>query len=57
MNPQKRVTDRAGTPRRSFRTDALFNLADVAPISSGPFAGDIGAVMGQPSFFARTFLQ
>src|SRR3954452_14229410 len=47
------TTDRAGNPLRSYRTDALADLQDVAPIGSGPFAGQLGAVLGQPSYFAR----
>jgi hypothetical protein len=50
------TTDLLGNPHRSYRTDALPDLADVALIGSGPFAGDFGAVTGQPSWFARVAL-
>ena len=50
------TTDRAGTPKRSYRTDALPSIADVVPLSSGPFAGDYGVVQNQPSFYARVAL-
>ena len=50
------LTDRDGNPHRSFRTDSLFGIADVAAITSGPFAGDIAAVMNQPSTFLRLAL-
>jgi hypothetical protein len=50
------TTDVLGNPHRSYRTDALPDLADVALIGSGPFAGDFGAVTGQPSYFARVAL-
>lgn len=50
------TTDRLGNPHRSYRTEALPNVADVAPIASGPFAGQFGAVLGQPSYFARVAL-
>ena len=47
------VIDSTGTPVRSYRTDAIFNLTDMAPITSGPFAGQVGVVTGQPSTFLR----
>jgi hypothetical protein len=50
------TTDLAGNPHRSYRTDALPDLQDVALVGSGPFAGDFGAVTGQPSSFARVGL-
>jgi hypothetical protein len=50
------TTDRAGNPHRSYRTDALPDLQDIALIGSGPFAGDFGVVLGQPSYFARVAL-
>ena len=50
------TTDRAFAPKRSYRTDALPDVADLAPITSGPFTGDYGVVQGQPSWFARIAL-
>jgi len=50
------TTDRAGKPKRAYRADALPGLADVTPMSNGPYAGDYGIVQGQPSFYARIAL-
>jgi hypothetical protein len=50
------TTDRAFAPKRSYRTDALPDLAELAPMSTGPFAGDFGVVQSQPSYFARVLL-
>lgn len=47
------VTDAAGTPVRSYRTDTIFGITDLAPITSGPFAGQVGVITGQPSSFLR----
>ncbi|HEX6837242.1 MAG TPA: hypothetical protein VF334_11750 [Polyangia bacterium] len=50
------TTDRSFVPKRSYRTDALPDLADVTPMATGPFAGDWGAVQNQPSYYARVAL-
>jgi hypothetical protein len=50
------VTDRFGTPRRSYRVDALPDLSALAPITTGPTAGEFGAITSQPSAFARISL-
>jgi hypothetical protein len=50
------LTDRNGNPHRSFRTDSVFGISDVAAITSGPFAGDIAAVISEPSTFLRIAL-
>src|SRR5262249_20681258 len=50
------ITDRTGTPRRSARTDALPDLVHLAPITSGPNAGDVGTISSQPASFARITL-
>jgi hypothetical protein len=50
------VTDRMGTPHRSYRVDAFPDVIDMTPIASGPFAGDFGAIANQPSSFARISL-
>jgi len=50
------VTDAAGRPRRSYRTDGLAGIADLAPISSGAAAGDVAVMLGQPSEVLRVFL-
>lgn len=47
------VTDLDGNPRRSYRTDALPSLTDVAAFTSGPFAGDVAVGLGQPSELLR----
>ena len=47
------VTTAGGNPVRAYRTDAIFNITDLAPITTGPFAGDVGVVTGQPSSFLR----
>ena len=47
------VIDATGTPVRSYRTDGIHNFTDMAPITSGPFAGQVGVVTGQPSSFLR----
>jgi hypothetical protein len=47
------TTDLAGKPHHSYRIDPVPYLSDVAPISSGANAGDVGIVEGQPSYFAR----
>lgn len=49
--------DRASlTAKRSYRADALPDLVDLAPLTSGPYAGDYGVVQSQPSYFARIAL-
>jgi hypothetical protein len=50
------TTDRSFTPKRSYRTDALPDLSDLALMSNGPFAGDYGVTQAQPSYFARISL-
>ena len=47
------VTTAGGTPVRSYRTDAIFGITDLAPITAGPFAGQVGVITGQPSSFLR----
>jgi len=47
------VTTRGGTPVRSYRTDTIFGITDMAPIGGGAFAGQVGVVTGQPSSFLR----
>ena len=48
------ITNLAGAPNRSYNIDLLPDgVGDMAPISSGPFAGEVGAVIGQPTFFFR----
>lgn len=49
------LTELNGTPHRSLRLDGL-SLADIAAITSGPFAGSIAATEGQPSFLERIAL-
>lgn len=51
------VTSPTGQPRRSYRLDAIGDAVDVAPITSGPGAGDLGAVENQPSFWFQISLQ
>lgn len=51
------VTSPAGVPRRSYRLDAIGDVIDLAPITSGPAAGDFGAVESQPSNFFQLSLQ
>ena len=51
------VTTPAGQPRRSFRLDAIGDAIDVAPITSGANAGDLGAVENQPSTYFQISLQ
>jgi hypothetical protein len=49
--------DRAGLyPKRSYRTDAVPGIVDLAPITSGAFVGDFGAIQSQPSYFERIAL-
>ena len=50
------VTDTSGTPHRSYRSDAVPGLFSLAPISTGPNAGDVGILTAQPSFFERVSL-
>src|SRR5262249_28214151 len=45
------VTSPSGQPRRSYRLDAIGDAIDVAPITSGPSAGDLGAAENPPSNF------
>lgn len=47
------VTSTDGTPDRSYRTDPIAFVSAMAPIGSGPFAGDVGVVLGQPSTLLR----
>jgi hypothetical protein len=47
------VTTAGGTPVRSYRTDTIFGITDLAPITNGPFAGQVGVITGQPSSFLR----
>jgi hypothetical protein len=47
------VVSISGTPDRSYRTDTIEFVSEMAPITSGPFAGDLGVVIGQPSTFLR----
>lgn len=57
------VTDVRGNPRRSYRLDGLASvpdlpgLVDLAEVTSGPFVGDVTAVIDQPSEAARLFIQ
>lgn len=51
------VTSPTGAPRRSYRLDAIGDSIDVAPITSGPGAGDLGALENQPSNFFQISLQ
>jgi hypothetical protein len=46
-----------GQPRRSYRTDAIAGFTAAAQITSGPLAGDLGVVFGQPSEYLRVSLQ
>jgi hypothetical protein len=50
------VTDRNGAPHRSYKVEGLADVVDVSPITSGPFAGQFGAVVSQPSTYARITL-
>jgi hypothetical protein len=54
--PRLVITDAAGTPRRSYRLDALAGFTHLAPITSGPLAGQLGAVFAEPSAFVRLAL-
>ena len=47
------VTTAGGTPVRSYRTDGIFGITELAPITSGAFAGQVGVITGQPSSFLR----
>jgi len=51
------VTSPTGQPRRSYRVDPIAGLADVAPITSGPYLGDLGVVISEPSEYVRAVLQ
>jgi hypothetical protein len=44
------VTTTAGKPKRSYRTDELEHPIDFAPMTDGPFAGDIGALETASSY-------
>lgn len=46
-----------GHPKRSYRLDAIGDVIYVAPITSGPSAGDLGAIENQPSNFFQISLQ
>lgn len=47
------VTSTDGTPDRSYRIDPIAFVSDLAPITSGTFAGDVGVTIGQPSTLLR----
>jgi hypothetical protein len=47
------VVSTSGTPDRSYRTDTIPFVSEMAPITTGPFTGDLGVVIGQPSTFLR----
>lgn len=46
-----------GHPKRSYRLDAVGDVVYLAPITSGPSAGDLGAIENQPSNFFQLSLQ
>jgi hypothetical protein len=48
--------DRSGNPLRSYTIDAVPNLTALAAITSGPNAGDFGAMQSQPGIFSRVAL-
>jgi hypothetical protein len=50
------VTTPNGTPVRSYRTDEITGALDLAPVTSGAFAGQLGVVFPEPSEFARITL-
>jgi hypothetical protein len=51
------VTSPTGQPRRSYPIDPIAGATDVAPITSGPFAGDLGVVSIEPSEYQRAVLE
>jgi hypothetical protein len=51
------VTTPTGEPRRSYRIDPIAGLSDLAPITSGPYAGDLGVVFSDPSEYLRVALE
>ena len=51
------VTSPTGQPRRSYRTDPIAGVSELAPITSGPYQGDLGAVFAEPSEYLRTKLE
>jgi DNA-binding beta-propeller fold protein YncE len=50
------ITALDGTPHRSLRLDSVPPLADIAAITSGPFAGALAATVAQPSQLMRLTL-
>src|SRR6185436_13294809 len=54
--PRLVITALDGTPHRSLRLDGLPPLADLAAVTSGPFAGALAATVAQPSQLMRLTL-
>ena len=50
------VTSPTGQPRRSYPADPIAGVTEVAPITSGPLAGDLGVVFAEPSEYVRVVL-
>jgi len=51
------VTSPTGQPRRSYRTDPIAGVSELAPITSGPYQGDLGIVFVEPSEYVRAVLE
>jgi hypothetical protein len=51
------VTSPTGQPRRSYRTDSIAGVTELAPITSGPYQGDVGVVFSEPSEYVRAVLE
>lgn len=54
--PRLVITALDGTPHRSLRLDSVPPLADIAAVTSGPFAGAVAATVAQPSQLLRLSL-
>lgn len=50
-------TSPTGQPRRSYRADPIAGVSDVAPVTSGPYQGDLGVVFVEPSAYVRAVLE
>jgi hypothetical protein len=47
------VTSPSGQPKRSYRVDSVGGIGATAQITTGQYAGDVGATIGQPSQYLR----
>ena len=50
------LTDRTGNPPPILPHHPVLGISAVTAITSGPFAGDLGAVINQPSTLLRIAL-